>query len=504
MVGLTAPRLAMRGVRKAFGATIALDGVDFDIEPGEVHGLAGENGAGKSTLMKILSGAEAPDAGTVLLDGRSYKPRNPLDGRRLGVAMIYQELSLADDLTVEANVMLGIEPTRFGVLQRKASRAKTLATLAQMGHPEIPPDTPVRMLSLAQRQVVEIVRALISGCRVLVLDEPTSSLMREDVLRLFQVVRRLRADGIGIVYISHFLEELREIADRISVLRDGRMAGTVSADASVSAIVGLMLGKRLDLLFPRSPRTPGDALLDVGELAGRTKPTEATFAVRRGEVLGIAGLVGAGRTELLRVLFGLDPVRNGTIRVGVFQGSASPATRLRQGVGFLSEDRKAEGLAQGLSVADNLLMPKLSGTGPAGLTLPGRRRTAAQHWITRLGIRCAHPDQAVSSLSGGNQQKVAMARLLYQGADLLLLDEPTRGIDVASKAQVYQWIDDLACGRGVERPCAVIVVSSYMPELLGICDRIAVMHRGVLRPARPTAQWTEQTLLAEATGAEAA
>jgi ribose transport system ATP-binding protein len=504
MARLTAPLLEITGISKSFGATPALDGVDFRLLPGEIHGLAGENGAGKSTLMKMLSGAETPDSGTMLLAGVPYRPRSPHESRRLGVAMIYQELSLAPDLTVEANIMLGAEPSRMGMLRRAEGRARTVATLEQMGHGDINPDTRVRTLSVAQRQVVEIARALASGCRVLILDEPTSSLVREDVERLFAVLRRLRSNGIGMVYISHFLEELKEVADRVSVLRDGRMAGTLPSGAEAEKIIDLMLGRRMELLYPRSERVPGDVLLDVSALAGARKPAEATFAVRRGEVFGIAGLVGAGRTELMRAIFGLDPVRGGSIRLASFTGAFPPPDRIRQGAGLLSEDRKGEGLAQGLPIADNLLASRLSGLGPAGTVLPSRRRAAAAGWIERLGIRAAGPDQPVGALSGGNQQKVAMGRLLHQQAELLLLDEPTRGVDVASKAQIYRIIDDLACGRGTARPCAVVVVSSYLPELLGICDRIAVMHRGRLGLPRPTAEWTEQSLLAAATGAEAA
>jgi ribose transport system ATP-binding protein len=504
MARLTAPLLEAIGICKSFGATPALDGVNFSLLPGEIHGLAGENGAGKSSLMKMLSGAETPDSGSMLLDGAPYRPRSPHESRRLGVAMIYQELSLAPDLTVEANVMLGMEPSRMGILCRAEGRARTVATLEQMGHGDIHPDTPVRMLSVAQRQVVEIARALASGCRVLILDEPTSSLVREDVARLFNVLRGLRAAGIGMVYISHFLEELREVADRVSVLRDGRMAGTLPAGAEAERVIGLMLGRRMELLYPRSKRLQGDVLLDVSGLAGVQKPAEATFAVRRGEVLGIAGLVGAGRTEMLRAIFGLDPVRSGRIRLAAYTGHYAPQYRVRQGAGLLSEDRKGEGLAQGLPIADNLLLSKLSGLGPAGSIAPSRRRATAMQWIERLGIRSTGPEQPVRALSGGNQQKVALGRLLHQGAELLLLDEPTRGIDVASKAQIYRIIDDLACGRGNGRPCAVVVVSSYLPELLGICDRIAVMHRGRLGTPRPANEWTEESLLAAATGAEAA
>lgn len=491
-------RLDMAAIRKRFGATRALDGVDFSIAGGEVHALVGENGAGKSTLMKILSGAERPDAGTMRLDGAPYAPRHPLDARRLGVAMIYQELALAPHLTAADNLFLGMEHTRAGWLRRKGMRDRARDAFRELGHPDLPPDVPVGRLPPARRQIVEIARALAVGGRVLVFDEPTSSLSREDAERLFAVIRMLRARGYAIVYISHVLEEVRRLADRFTVLRDGTVAGTGPVSGtSADELVRLMIGRPVDRLYPRSRRIPGEPLLEVVNLAGARLPAQVSLTLRRGEIHGVAGLVGAGRTELLRVLFGLEPVRRGTIRIGAWSGPASPARRWAQGCGLLSEDRKNEGLSQGRSVADNLTLPRLSGLGPAGLVLPGRQRAAAASWIDRLGIRCRSPLQPVGDLSGGNQQKVALARLLYHDADLLLLDEPTRGIDVGSKAQIYDLLDRLAAGSpetGI-RPRALLLVSSYLPELLGLCDRIAVMRRGILSEARPATAWTEEALL---------
>jgi len=493
----------MREVQKRFGGTVALDGVSFDVRVGEIHALVGENGAGKSTLMKVLSGAELPDAGEMRLNGEPFRPANPLGARRRGVAMIYQELSLADHLTVEENISLGVEPATFGWVRRGVARNNALRALKQLGHTDIRPDVPVGMLSVAERQIVEIARALATGCSVLVLDEPTSSLAREDVGRLFDLVRRLRGQGRAIVYISHFLEEVTEIADRFTVLRDGRVAGSgLVADVSIDDIVGMMIGRRIEQLYPHSTREPGEVVLSVTDLAGTTKPASAGLELRRGEVLGIAGLVGAGRTELFRTIFGLDKVRSGEVRVGTHTGRATPARRLRQGVGMLSEDRKGEGLATSMTVADNLTLSKLRGMGPFGLILPARQRAAAANWITKLGIRCRSPEQRTDGLSGGNQQKVAIARLLHHDVDVLLLDEPTKGVDVASKAQIYGLIDELAAGNKPEgrEPRAVLMISSYLPELLGICDRVAVMSRGTLGEARRTEDWDEHQLLLEATG----
>ena len=495
------PRFEMRGIRKAFGATVALDGVDLSVRSGEICALVGENGAGKSTLMAILAGALLPDTGDMRIDGAPYAPRTPLDARRAGVAMIYQELSLAPHLTVTENTVIGIEPVRFGVLDWNAMRRTAVDALAQLGHRELDPDARVEALPVAAQQLVEIARGLAVGCRVLVLDEPTSTLGREDVTRLFGLVRRLKAQGHAIVYISHFIEEVKEIADRFVVLRDGRNAGAGHiATATHDSIVTLMVGRRIDDLFPRSARRAGEAILDLD----RVEPGGATLTLRRGEIVGIAGLIGAGRTRLVRTIFGLEPVRSGRVRVGAYSGTGSPADRWRQRAGLLSEDRKVEGLAAGLAIADNLTLTRLDPFGSFGIVWPERQRAAARHWIARLGIRCTGSTQRTSELSGGNQQKVALARLLHHDVDLLILDEPTRGIDVASKAQIYALIDGLVADAPDRQPKAVLVVSSYLPELLGLCDRIAVMCRGRLGPARKVAEVTEHSLMMEATGAATA
>jgi ribose transport system ATP-binding protein len=482
----------MVDVHKRFGATIALAGVDLEVSAGEVLALVGENGAGKSTLMKVLSGAHAPDRGEMFLDGVPYRPRGPLDARRAGVAMIYQELSLARHLSVMENIVLGLEPTRGPLLDRGKIRRTAQEALATLGRPDIPPDVPVGRLSVAEQQLVEIGRAVAIGSRVLVLDEPTSSLTQSDIRRLFDLVRRLRASGHAIVYISHFLEEVKEISDRYTVLRDGRsVGGGATAGADANHIIALMVGRQVEDLYPRSERTRGEAVLDVSHLAGAGKPKDASLTLHRGEVLGIAGLVGAGRTELLRAVFGLDRVKSGQVRVGAYSSPASPARRWDQGVGMVSEDRKGEGLALALSVGDNVTLSHLPlFTSPAG------QARSARPWIERLSVRCRSPHQPVGDLSGGNQQKVALARLLHHDVDVLLLDEPTRGIDVGSKAQIYQAIDELA-----RRGKAILMVSSYLPELMGVCDRIAVMCRGVLGPAHSVEELTEHEIMVEATGA---
>lgn len=490
------PRFAMRGIRKVFGATIALDNVDFAVSAGEIHALIGENGAGKSTLMKVLLGALQPDAGEMTVDGSAFAPANPLQARQEGVAMIYQELSLAPHLTIVENVLLGMEITRRGLLQKSDMHALVQNALTELDHADIDPHARVGTLTIAERQIVEIARALSVQCRVLVLDEPTSSLTRADADRLFRVMQRLKARNLAIVYISHFLEEIKEIADQFTVLRDGKKAGSgLVAQTPIPDIVHLMVGRQIDDFFPRSNRTSGEPLLDLTDLAADPLPNSASLVLHRGEVLGIGGLIGAGRTELLRAIFGLAPIRKGNITFAHNTARATPAQCLAQGMGLLSEDRKDEGLAQSMSLTDNLTLSHL----PRGIIFPKKLRASARQWISRLGIRTSGPAQSIANLSGGNQQKVALARLLYHDVDCLLLDEPTRGIDIASKADIYHLIDQLATqGK------AILLVSSYLPELLGICDRIAVMYRGQLGPARPVDQCSEHSLLLEATGQEVA
>lgn len=482
-------RLVARGVRKAFGPTLAVDGVDFSVAAGEVRALVGENGAGKSTLVNVLSGVFLADAGSILLDGEPYEPASPKDARDRGVVMVHQELALAPHLTVADNLFLGIEPTRRGLLQRAAMRERAARALAELERDDISPDARIDSLSIAARQIVEIARALILDARVLILDEPTSSLSQPDVEKLFRLIARLKQRGLAIVYISHFLEEVWEVAETFTVLRDGRSVdeGRI-ANATVPGIVRSMVGRDIEDLFPRSRRTQGELLVELKAVSGVSLPLSASLTLHRGEVLGIAGLMGAGRTEMVRAVFGLDAVKDGDIRVGVYEGPASPRRRLAQGMGLLSEDRQGEGLATSRSIAENLTLSRLP-----GWIQPARIDQSAQQWIDKLSIACRGPRQKVSDLSGGNQQKVALGRLLYHELDVLLLDEPTRGVDVGSKAQIYQLVDELAMNGK-----AVLLISSYLPELLGMADRVAVMSRGRLGPAQLVADVDEERIMHEA------
>jgi len=491
--------LQVAGVAKHYGATIALDGVDLTVRPGEVLALLGENGAGKSTLMNVLSGEVQPDRGTMQLDGEPYAPSAPLDARRRGIALIHQELSLCPHLSVTDNVLLGNEVARRGWIDRPAAAARARALLAELPHPEIHPEKRLRDLSLPARQIVEICRALAGDARVLLMDEPTSSLQGSDVDHLFALIRRLSARGIAIVYISHFLEEVRQIADHYTVLRDGRTVGSGSIGGTTNdQLITMMVGRSAEGLFPaRHPPRDAEVVLSVRGLSAPPRLREASFDLRQGEIFGIAGLLGSGRTELVRALYGLDTAAAGTVEL---HGTPHPARqasaeqRVRQGVGYVSEDRKGEGLALPLSIGDNLCAtrPQRSRGGILDLA---RQAERTRHWIRELRIRARSASQPVRALSGGNQQKVAIGRLLHQEADVLLLDEPTRGIDIGSKADVYDIIArQAAAGR------AILIVSSYLPELFGLCDRLAVMCRGTLSPPRPIGEWTPERVLATAIG----
>jgi ribose transport system ATP-binding protein len=468
---------------------------------GEVLGLVGENGAGKSTLMNIISGALKPDAGEMQLMGESFAPASPLEARRRGIALIHQELQLCPHLSVMENIVLGAEESRWGIINRGRSRERALELLANFSHPEIHPERLVRDLPVAAQQVVEICRALHSEARVVLMDEPTSSLQRSDVERLFALIRRLKESGIAVVYISHFLEEVREIAGRYTVLRDGRNVESGEIESVTNDhLIRRMVGRPMDGLFPpRTRKVDGEVILEVRDLSAPPAVREVSFDLRKGEILGIAGLMGSGRTELVRALYGLQPASTGRIRVGNASESATgavPSRRLRQGFGYLSEDRKEEGLALALSVADNLTLSRTDGLVRMGGWLDGaKQEQAANRWIAAMSIRVRSARQTVRTLSGGNQQKVVIGRLLHQEAEILLLDEPTRGVDIGSKAKVYETI-----ARAAEEGKAILMVSSYFPELFGMVDRLAVMSRGRLSPARPIEEWTPDMVMMAAIG----
>ncbi len=484
--------LCIEGIGKRYGASWVLQDVDLQLQPGQVVALLGENGAGKSTLVKILSGAVSPDAGRIALAGEPLPLGRPDIARRAGVAIVYQELSVCPDLSVADNVMLGSEMATAGWINKSQQLAKVRQLLATLGHPDLDPLRPVGSLSVGAQQLVEIARALVLDAKILVLDEPTSSLAQSDVKSLFAVIGELRKRGMAIIYISHFLEEIRQICDSYCVLRDGRVAGQGKLDnVAEKEIVRLMVGRDVNELFPKVEHEVGEPVLRLENVAGLKTPKGVTLEIGRGEIFGIAGLVGAGRTELLRTLFGLDPVASGTVSLSGNPLGGGPASRIARGLGLLSEDRKGEGLAQAMSVRDNLTLSHLAPYRRGGVLLDEKRRGAAvDRWIREVSIKVPHGDAPISSLSGGNQQKVAFARLLHQEAEILLLDEPTRGIDVGTKAEIYRWIGTMA-----EQGKTILFVSSYFQELLQLCDRIALLSRGKLVDVRTSSAWSEASLM---------
>ncbi|NPU98850.1 MAG: sugar ABC transporter ATP-binding protein [Candidatus Omnitrophica bacterium] len=470
------PLLEMRNIHKAFGATKALQGVDLRVHSGQVHILVGENGAGKSTLMKILTGVHPPDEGEIFFQGRPYAVSNPKEALRAGIAMIYQEFNLALDLPVHANLFLGHELSSFGIMRAQEQQILTRKIFALL-EADIDPGAPVRRLGVAQRQLVEIARALSCNAKVIIMDEPTAALSDKETRKLFETIRSLRDQGVGIIYISHYLEEFGEIGDVYTVLRDGEKVGSGDiASATPQDLIQMMVGRKIEELYPRHERVMGDVLLSVRGLRSPNGTENVSLEVRAGEIVGIAGLVGAGRSEMMRALFGLDPAQVDELQIQrVTVIPPTPRKMLRHHVGLLSEDRAGEGLAQTLSVQTNITLSIPKKVSRFGIVSSSKGRELTARLIHDLGIKVESPDQKINQLSGGNQQKVALARLLGAEALVSLLDEPTRGIDVGSKVEIYRLIDALAReGKGV------VMVSSYLPELFGMCDSLYVMARGRL------------------------
>ena len=480
------------GLGKRFGQSWVLRDASLSLKPGQILALLGENGAGKSTLVKILSGALRPDSGHVRIGGQLVPQGRPDLVKQNGLRIVYQELSVCLDLSVEDNIMLGQEQRgRFQLLDRRRGRTAATEVLQRLGHHDLKLSDRLADLSTGQRQLVEISRALVGKARVLILDEPTSSLSREDTAKLFQTLHRLADDGLSIIYISHFLEEVRQLCDSYLVLRDGSVAGQGKlADSTEADIVRLMVGRSVEELFPQVPHQVQGPALAAKSLSGQKLPNGATFQVHRGEILGIAGLVGAGRTETMRVIAGLDPQRGGSIELMGKPLAGSVAERIHRGLAMVSEDRKHEGLSQTMSVQDNATLSRLDRYSGFGWLRRHDQAAAVQQLIQKLQIKTASLTQPVSNLSGGNQQKIALARAWHQDAACLILDEPTRGVDVGTKAQIYRLI-----GEAAAEGKAVVFVSSYFQELLKLCDRIAVMYRGRIVDVRPASQWTEHELL---------
>jgi ribose transport system ATP-binding protein len=486
----------MRGIEKRFPGVHALKAVQFDLRPGEVHALMGENGAGKSTLMKIMSGIYARDGGEMFVDGNPVTPDGPRAAQDLGIGIIHQELSLMNDLTAAQNVLIGREPRRrFGRLDEAALNAKTAEIFASLNL-KMDPRTQVSTQTIARQQLIEIAKALSYSPRVLIMDEPTAALNDAEINELFKVIDKLKADGVGIVYISHRMDEIKRIADRVTILRDGAYIDTVeAADTPLSTIIQLMVGREVTQNAPDIPNTSvSPVALEVRNLSRGKDVRDVSFDVRKGEILGFAGLMGAGRTEVARIIFGADPRDRGEIFVdGQSVDIRTPNTAVQAGIGYLSEDRKHFGLAVDMTVRANIAMADLGRfAGKTGVLNETAMERVAKEYIDRLGIRTPSDTQEVRFLSGGNQQKVVIAKWLLRDCDVLIFDEPTRGIDIGAKSEIYSLLEDLAAqGR------AIIVISSELPEVMRLSHRIAVMCEGRLTGILPGGAETTQEQIME-------
>ncbi len=492
----SAPLLEVRGISKQYPGVLALKGVDFDVRAGEVHCLLGPNGAGKSTLIKCVSGVVAPTAGEIRVNGEVLPVGEPSESMAHGVGTIYQELDLVEDLRVAESVYLGHYPRRLGLLDRARMRADTTALLERLGHGDIKPDMYVRTLRPAGQQIVSIARALSRDVKLLIMDEPSSILDDSEVEVLFDVVRRLAADGVGVIYISHRLDEIRRIGDRVTVLSDGRTVATgLPADTPRAELVEKMVGRRVDQLYPARARALSDeVVLDVRNVSHLPRVKPCSFQVHAGEVVGIGGLVGAGRSELLRSIYGVDRRDTGEVEL---DGKRLPANRpdvaIGRGMGLAPEDRKSQGLLLGWSLAKNVSLADLGRFTTAGWISLREERKQAGDKLRELNTVPDDPDRITRELSGGNQQKVVLARWLLRECRVLLLDEPTRGVDVGAKAEIYRLIAELsATGIGI------VVVSSEMEELMGLSTRILIMREGEFVAEVDGERATEVELLSHA------
>ncbi|MBN2325976.1 MAG: sugar ABC transporter ATP-binding protein [Candidatus Omnitrophica bacterium] len=493
---MSEPLLKMSNIHKAFGATKALSGVNLTVEPGQVHILVGENGAGKSTLMKILTGVHPADQGEIYYRGKRFAASHPKEALMAGIAMIYQELNLATHLPVYSNIFLGHEILRRGLVQKREQRERTRQIFQQLDA-DINPNIPVSQLGVAQRQLVEIARALSVDARLIIMDEPTAALSEKETLKLFELIRKLREKGVGIIYISHNLEEFGEIGDVYTVLRDGEGVSHGEMNSvSPENLIQMMVGRTIEDLYPKTDHAIGEILFTVKNLSSPNGTHDVCFEVNKGEITGIAGLVGTGRTEMLRALFGLEPGQVEELSMqGVTILSPTPRKLTRKKVGLLSEDRAGEGLAQNLSVAINMTLTIPDKISRRGVVSYKRLKDLSWDLIHQVGVKTESPDQKVNQLSGGNQQKVALARLLGADTKVLLLDEPTRGIDVGSKVEIYKLMDQLAV-----EGCGIVMVSSYLPELFGMCDSLYVMHHGGISRKYAIDEINEDGVMTLATG----
>lgn len=492
-----APLLQMKGIEKRFPGVHALKGVDLDLHAGEVLALMGENGAGKSTLIKMLGGACIPDAGEICIEGKATRIKQPVHAQRAGVGVIYQEFNLVPALSARENIFLGRERSVLGFARAGDERKKTRELFQRIGV-EIDPETPCQQLSVAQQQVVEIAKALAQDARIIVMDEPSATLTPQEVERLFVIIRDLKRHGIGVIYISHRLDEIYAIADRAMVMRDGRHIATRPiAEVGRAELIEMMVGRTLDQEFPREARAPGEARLVVNNLQRGTKVRGVSFVAKRGEILGLTGLVGSGRTETARVIFGADARDGGTIALdGRTLNIRGPRDAIRSGICLLTEDRKSQGLLLKQSVLENFALPNLKRFSALGFVRQGAERDAFSGHVAQLRIKISGHEQRAQNLSGGNQQKVVLAKWLQRNSEVIIFDEPTRGIDVGAKFEIYLLMNKLAASGK-----AIVMISSELPEVLGMADRILVMHEGrIAGEIKDVPAATQQHIMALAVG----
>lgn len=492
-------QIQMNGIHKAFGTNQVLSGVDFDLREGEVHALMGENGAGKSTLMNILTGLHARDEGTILIDGKETYFGSPKEAELQGIAFIHQELNVWPDMTVLENLFIGREMSSpWGILKSKEMKALAKEQFKKLSV-DIPLNSEAGECSVGQQQMIEIAKALLTDTKVIIMDEPTSALTEREIQKLFEVITSLKNEGVSIVYISHRMEEIFEICDRITVMRDGRTVDTKEIPhTNFDEVVKKMVGRELTERYPVRTPNPGEVVLEVEHASRKGLFEDVSFQVRSGEIVGFSGLMGSGRTEIMRALFGLDHLDSGEIRMfGKKAVIRKPVDAVKLGIGFITEDRKDEGLILDFSVRDNMVLPSLSGFTSKGIISSQKEKAFVDALIKRLQIKTHTSDTAAGNLSGGNQQKVVIAKWVGIGPRLLILDEPTRGVDVGAKREIYQLMNELT-GHGV----AIIMVSSELPEVLGMSDRIVVVHEGHITGQLSKDEATQEKIMTLATGGQ--
>ena len=492
--------IEMSGISKAFSGNVVLNNVSFELKPGEIHALMGENGAGKSTMMKILTGIHKRDEGVIKVDGKEVHCSSPQEAENLGIAVIHQELNILPDLTVTENLFLGKEKTYgiFGILKKKEMHEEAKALLAKLGL-NIDPRTRAGDLSVGKQQIIEIAKAIASDAKYIIMDEPTAALTDREIETLFVTVNELKAKGISFVYISHRMEEIFAICDRITILRDGTYVGVRNIkDTTFDEIVSMMVGRELGERFPERKAEIGDVKLQVKNLCAKHAFEDVSFEIRKGEILGVAGLMGAGRTEVAQALFGYRKVTSGEVVIDNKKVSIhSPIDAMKQKIGFVTEDRKTQGLVLDFSIKENIMLANLEKGSKSGVIVPNIENKMVAEYIEQLRIRTSSADLAAKSLSGGNQQKVVIAKWLGTNPDILILDEPTRGVDIGAKKEIYQIMNNLA-----EAGVSILMISSELPEVIGMSDRVLVMREGKVTGMVNKENMTQESIMYYATGGE--